>query len=121
MSWSLDTLPPELFRYILTHLSPEAASALAQTCRKLNAITRDDNIWQQYFFQRYTYVIRTIEYSTEEYLSSIAQKSFKLSDGCTWQGNFIQRSFQDKHIRSLLNDVISTRKHRKLITIFHEI
>ncbi|CAF1182595.1 unnamed protein product [Adineta ricciae] len=112
MSWSLDTLPPELFRYILAYLSPEAASALAQTCRKMNAITHDDKIWQQYFFQRFTYVVRKIDYSNEEYLSSIAQKPFKLPDGYTWQDCFIERSFQDKHIRSLLNEIISTRKHR---------
>ena len=56
MPWSLDTLPPELFRFILAYLSPEAASALAQTCRKMNAITRDNKIWQQYFFQRYNII-----------------------------------------------------------------
>ncbi|UJR32339.1 hypothetical protein I4U23_019802 [Adineta vaga] len=112
MSCSLDALPPELFRYILAHLSPEAASALAQTCRRLNVIVRDDKIWQQYYLERYTYSVRSISYSNENYLLFAAQKSPELPDGYTWQKYFIQRSLQDKHIRVLLNEIMSTRKNR---------
>lgn len=53
MTSPIETLPPELFRYILTYLSPEDTSALSQTCRQMNLITNDDKIWQQYFLNRY--------------------------------------------------------------------
>lgn len=49
----METLPPELFRFILAYLSPEDTSALAQTCRHMNLITHDEDIWKRYFFKRY--------------------------------------------------------------------
>ncbi|CAF1157387.1 unnamed protein product [Adineta steineri] len=52
MSLTLENLPPELFRYILTYLSPEETSALAQTSHQMKRVTRDDKIWQQYFLTR---------------------------------------------------------------------
>jgi len=59
MTSSFETLPPELFRFILTYLSPEDTSALSQTCHRMNMITRDENIWRQYFIKRY-YINRKI-------------------------------------------------------------
>jgi hypothetical protein len=50
-----ETLPPELFRFILTYLSPEDTTALAQTCHRMNMITRDDKIWREYFLKRYNF------------------------------------------------------------------
>jgi hypothetical protein len=57
MTSSLETLPPELFPYILAYLSPEDTSALSQTCHRMNIITRDDKIWRQYLLKRYMVVI----------------------------------------------------------------
>ncbi|CAF0836222.1 unnamed protein product [Rotaria sordida] len=112
MTSSIETLPPELFRFILAYLSPEDTSALAQTCHRMNIITRDDKIWQQYFLQRYIFSTNSIQYSDEEYLPSSALKFTEPPDNCTWQEYFIQRSLQDKHIRSLLNEIISIRIKR---------
>ncbi|CAF3359482.1 unnamed protein product [Rotaria sp. Silwood2] len=112
MTSPIEALPPELFRFILAYLSPEDTSALAQTCHRMNIITRDDKIWQQYFLKRYTYATSSIEYSDEEYLPGSALRFTEPSDDCTWQEYFIQRSLQDKHIRFLLNEIISTRRKR---------
>ncbi|CAF3825033.1 unnamed protein product [Adineta steineri] len=112
MSLTLENLPPELFRYILTYLSPEETSALAQTSHQMKRVTRDDKIWQQYFLTRYTYTVCKPQYSNEEYLSDSVLKLTKPPNDCTWQEYFIQRSFQDQHIRLLLNEIMSTRKNR---------
>jgi hypothetical protein len=53
MTSPFEILPPELFRSILAYLSPEDTSALAQTCHRMRIITRDDQIWQQYFLKKY--------------------------------------------------------------------
>ncbi|CAF3723732.1 unnamed protein product [Rotaria sp. Silwood1] len=112
MTSPIESLPPELFRPILAYLSPEDTSALAQTCHRMNIITRDDKIWQQYFRKRYKYSTNSIQYSDEEYLPSSALKVTEPPDDCTWQEYFIQRALQDKHIRFLLNEIISTRTKR---------
>lgn len=126
MTSPLETLPPELFRSILAYLSPEDTSSLSQTCHRMNIVTRDDEIWRQYFFKkyityiysflnfslRYTYSSRTLQYTDEEYLPNSAFKPFELPNGSTWQEYFIQKSLQDKHIRSLLNEIISSRTNR---------
>ena len=57
MTSSLETLPPELFRYILAYLTPEETSLLSQTCHRMNIITRDDEIWRKHFLKRYMIVI----------------------------------------------------------------
>ena len=57
MTSPFEILPSELFRFILTYLTPEEASALAQTCRRLNIITRDEKIWQQFYLKRYLNVL----------------------------------------------------------------
>ena len=54
MTSPLETLPPELFRSILAYLSPEDTSSLSQTCHRMNIVTRDDEIWRQYFLKKYT-------------------------------------------------------------------
>jgi hypothetical protein len=131
---SFETLPPELFRFILSYLSPEDASALAQTCHQMNIITRDEEIWRQYYFKRYiskntlilsikilislfryTYFTRILQYSNEEYLSDSALKWTKPPDDCTWQEYFRKRAFEDKDIRLLLNEIIVSRITRKFI------
>jgi hypothetical protein len=53
MTSSFEILPPELFRFILAYLSPEDTSALSQTCHRINMITCDEKIWQQYCLKRY--------------------------------------------------------------------
>ncbi len=53
MTSLFETLPSELFRFILAYLSPEDTSALAQTCHRMNTITQDEEIWRRYFFQRF--------------------------------------------------------------------
>ncbi|CAF4195096.1 unnamed protein product [Adineta steineri] len=77
MSLTLENLPPELFRYILTYLSPEETSALAQTSHQMKRVTRDDKIWQQYFLTRYIYTVCKPQYSNEEYLSDSVLKLTK--------------------------------------------
>jgi hypothetical protein len=57
MTSPLEDFPPELFRCILAYLSPEDTSALAQTCHRMNIITRDEKIWRQYFLKRYMIII----------------------------------------------------------------
>jgi hypothetical protein len=52
MNSSFETLPPELFRFILAYLTPEDTSALSQTCHRMNTITQDEEIWRMYFFKR---------------------------------------------------------------------
>ena len=64
------------------------------------------------FCLRYTYSSRTLQYSDEEYLPNSAFKPFELPNGSTWHEYFIQKSLQDKHIRSLLNEIISSRTNR---------
>lgn len=118
MTSPFELLPPELFRSILAYLSPEDTSALAQTCHRMNLITRDEEIWKEYFLKRYTYYTRVPQYSNEEYLPGSASKSIAPPDGCTWQEYFRQRAFQDKDIRLLLNNIISNRTDRKFILIF---
>ena len=54
MTSPFDSLPSELFRYILAYLSPEDTSALAQTCQRMNTIVQDEEVWRIYFFKRYT-------------------------------------------------------------------
>jgi hypothetical protein len=49
---SLDQLPDELFRTILDYLTPEETAALGQTCRRLNRISRDEQVWQRHVQQR---------------------------------------------------------------------
>ncbi|CAF3469016.1 unnamed protein product [Rotaria socialis] len=109
---AIETLPPELFRSIIAFLSPEDTSALAQTCHRMYIITRDDKIWQRYFLKRYTYTLSFPHYSNGEYLLSSALKTTEAVDGCTWQAYFAERSLQDKHIRSLLNEIITNRTNR---------
>jgi hypothetical protein len=70
------------------------------------------------FSFRYTYFTRVIQYSVEEYPLSSALKCIDLPDGCTWREYFRQRAFQDKHIRLLLNDIISNRTTRKFASFF---
>ena len=66
------------------------------------------------FSSRYTYSARKPECLDEEYLPSSALKLIQPPDGCTWREYFGQRSLQDKHIRFLLNEIMSTQKNRKL-------
>ncbi len=63
---------------------------------------------------RYTYSAHVPQYSDEEYLPGSALKFTEPPDNSTWQEYFIQRSLQDKHIRSVLNEIISTRIKRRL-------
>ncbi|CAF4666683.1 unnamed protein product, partial [Rotaria magnacalcarata] len=109
---AIETLPPEIFRSIIAYLSPEDTSALAQTCHRMYIITHDDKIWQQYFLKRYTYRLSFPHYSNGEYLLSSALKITEPVDNCTWQEYFVERSLQDKHIRSLLNEIITNRTNR---------
>ncbi|CAK9188728.1 unnamed protein product [Sphagnum troendelagicum] len=114
MTSSLETLPPELIRSILTYLSPEDTSALAQTCHRMNVLTRDDKLWRQHFFNRYTYPHRiSIQFSRDGYQPGSVRKVLQSPpDGCSWQDYFVQRARKDNHIRHLLNEIVSTRKNR---------
>ncbi len=71
MTSSFETLPPELFRFILAYLSPEDVSSLAQTCHQMNIITRDEKIWRQYFFQRYLHILRMLQNNTKQNIERI--------------------------------------------------
>lgn len=128
--WSLDSLPAELFRHILACLSPEETSSLARTCHRMNVISHDEQIWCQHFlrrysnwfvrtrlftdrFHRYTYFGRTARYSNDEYLSESNRKFVKTSKDSTWRELFAERAFQEKHIRTLLNEIIANRTNRE--------
>ena len=53
MTSLLEELPPELLPFILVYLSPEDATALARTCRRMNILVRNENLWRRYFLCRY--------------------------------------------------------------------
>lgn len=129
MASALEELPSELFRFILVYLTPEDTVALARTCKRLNTMTRDENLWRKFFLQRYeiihwmdrihsiqfryTYFGRVPQYSVEEYLLDSTRRCPELATGCTWQEQFRERAFEDQHICSLFHEMISDRSIRK--------